>query len=986
MTDTTPAARAGDPTIRARAADGTRYLYVLKEELGGGAFATVWRAQRLPDDWNDANRDDTRPTPQVAVKVAHSNMKAQGSLAREAAVLAELHRRPRRATTRIVGVGLGGQLLKEELVGDEGSPVTRSSWSQRMFLELEYLQGPTLREWLDGRGQPQTCDSLVAIEQAVAFAVELADALDELSTCGAQGVMHRDVKPSNVIKTAGGLKLFDFNVARPGEADGAAMTQGVGTGSYRAPEVIQGRAYDESADLWSVGVIFWEVMHGARPADLWRPREDGTYVHWPSDLYDELAPQVADAVRQVITRLLCDAAQRIKDIGVLRGLLAEVTQAIHHERLAGEEAAWPAVLERFQLTDLIMELREGGLVSVVADADVDAPIQAWIRDRIRVDDPLEDFLVERISEVLAARDPRPALVVLSGNAGDGKSHLLKRLMDVRLGAELASPHVRCIADATHSLTPTETQRERLDRFFAPFANDATEGQAPAPVHLIAMNTGMVIRYFDEQNGTAPDDRFSQLYAELQRQLGLLGGPATQSDPLPWRVLVVNLDLRNLLHQKAGGSFIERMLDRLGPSDENGMVAPLWKACHGCSARSVCPVQFNLSALAAEVPRRALLEMLRLASLDPEVHISPRGAWSFLYRVITGGRERYDRQERGPGDGACDVIRERALAGDGPWLLAGQFTETLFAYKHAGVKWAALHELDPAYAPVPEIDRLATLLTVYPSRDVSPDQLDEELGATGACLHGLQFDTLLDRLCDDKLPSDARRNAAIRRHAFFHRPTLAAIERDASFEEFQRLLDAYGTYSSLADPSSGLTLDEQEALDELRQLITQVFVRARGQEIGGRCYLQVSQPNVFRSSSQLLVRAEEGKLKRQFLIRDLVRRDVHMVAHEGDRWPLLELLGNRPRTIDVRVSGRRLRVDRQMFEFLKQIRAGRQVSARDLGEFQALGQIGDRLGNDLARADDLDALYILDRESNRLHRLEQTQFGGFKIVQESGGAS
>src|SRR5206468_1586414 len=102
----------------------------------------------------------------------------------------------------------------------------------------------------------------------------------------------------------------------------------------------------------------------------------------------------------------------------------------------------------------------------------------------------ESWLLSKIEEWRNSDDGRPSLIVLSGNAGDGKSDLLARLQE-SLGPRA---DIECVPDATQADEPSEDQQSRLGDFFRPFADAPSD--ADCRLHLIAMNTGMAISFFD----------------------------------------------------------------------------------------------------------------------------------------------------------------------------------------------------------------------------------------------------------------------------------------------------------------------------------------------------------------------------------------------------------------------------------------------------------------------------------------------------------
>nr|WP_269129519.1 serine/threonine-protein kinase [Ramlibacter alkalitolerans] len=128
------------------------------------------------------------------------------------------------------------------------------------FLVMEYIQGDDLKHHLD-RGQR------FSLEQSLKIVRDLLSALDYAHK---QGIVHRDIKPANLlIEPAGRVKLTDFGVARIQDSGEATRTQGsmVGTLKYMAPEQVQGQKIDSRADLFSAGVVLYQLLTDKRPFD-----------------------------------------------------------------------------------------------------------------------------------------------------------------------------------------------------------------------------------------------------------------------------------------------------------------------------------------------------------------------------------------------------------------------------------------------------------------------------------------------------------------------------------------------------------------------------------------------------------------------------------------------------------------------------------------------------------------------------------------------
>ena len=123
------------------------------------------------------------------------------------------------------------------------------------YLVFEYIPGSDLHVLMSKRTEPWTIGEALPILKA---------ALEALAYAHAQGVIHRDIKPENIMLTPQGqVKVTDFGLAFAREE--ARLTQGdgiLGTVSYMSPEMIQSKAIDPRTDLYSLGVVFYEVLTG----------------------------------------------------------------------------------------------------------------------------------------------------------------------------------------------------------------------------------------------------------------------------------------------------------------------------------------------------------------------------------------------------------------------------------------------------------------------------------------------------------------------------------------------------------------------------------------------------------------------------------------------------------------------------------------------------------------------------------------------------
>ncbi len=183
------------------------------------------------------------------------------------------------------------------------------------FLAMEYVEARHL-------GQVLTQSGRFAEPEAVAI---IGQVLDALACAHAAGIVHRDVKPANILLPATGrVKMTDFGIAR---FDGAELTMDgavIGTPSYMSPEQCRGEVVDARSDLFSVGVVLFEMLCGERPF----PGRNFTEVAWrllndpPPDLRVKVAG-LSPAVAAVVERALAkDPAGRFASA-------AEMAAALH---------------------------------------------------------------------------------------------------------------------------------------------------------------------------------------------------------------------------------------------------------------------------------------------------------------------------------------------------------------------------------------------------------------------------------------------------------------------------------------------------------------------------------------------------------------------------------------------------------------------------------------------------------------------------------
>ncbi|HTS88849.1 MAG TPA: protein kinase [Gemmatimonadales bacterium] len=211
---------------RLQAALGTQYR--LERELGHGGMGVVFLAR------------DTTLDRSVAVKVVHPDLAIHTSITQR--FLAEARMIARLRHPNIVAVHAAGEA------------------TGLFYYVMDYVPGESLRQRLSRGSLP--------LEEGTAILTDLADALD---AAGAAGLVHRDVKPENILldQATGRPMLADFGIGRVMEAETEGMRTdhgvAVGTPTYMSPEQAAGDAVDARSDLYALGVVGYEMLSGRPP-------------------------------------------------------------------------------------------------------------------------------------------------------------------------------------------------------------------------------------------------------------------------------------------------------------------------------------------------------------------------------------------------------------------------------------------------------------------------------------------------------------------------------------------------------------------------------------------------------------------------------------------------------------------------------------------------------------------------------------------------
>ena len=281
-------------------------VYRLIQRLGAGGMGEVWRAE------------DTKLLRQVAIKILPEQLAADAEwkerFLREARTVAQLNH-PNIAT--IYGIDQQGDTL---------------------FIAMELIEGQSLAEVM-AKGPMIPTD-------AVRVAIHVCDGLSEAH---AKGIIHRDIKPDNIILSPRFVKVLDFGIAKQigGTAD-PALTQGgmvVGTPHYMSPEQALGRAVDARTDIFSLGVVMYEMLSGTKPftGDAVTEVLLKIVMNEPRDIA-AAAPGITPALAAIVRRCMQKQAEnRFQDCEELRTVL---TESLREDRKSARKSHVPTVAVR----------------------------------------------------------------------------------------------------------------------------------------------------------------------------------------------------------------------------------------------------------------------------------------------------------------------------------------------------------------------------------------------------------------------------------------------------------------------------------------------------------------------------------------------------------------------------------------------------------------------------------------------------------------
>jgi len=266
--------------------------YEIAQMIGTGGMADVYLGR------------DTRLARDVAVKVLRSD------LARDPSFVSRF----RKEAFAAAGLNHPG-IVSVYDSGEEGN---------NSYIVMELVTGQTLRDLLNSENPPNVDQSLEIV----------AGILDALAYSHANGIIHRDIKPGNIMVTqSGDVKVMDFGIARAMDDIGATMTNTwnvVGTAQYLSPEQATGEVADARSDIYSVGCLLYELLTsrppftGDTPVSIAYQHVSAQFVA-PSELVPDLGPGIDTILAVALAK---DPAHRYQSAELM---LADILRVIKGE-------------------------------------------------------------------------------------------------------------------------------------------------------------------------------------------------------------------------------------------------------------------------------------------------------------------------------------------------------------------------------------------------------------------------------------------------------------------------------------------------------------------------------------------------------------------------------------------------------------------------------------------------------------------------------
>lgn len=507
--------------------------------------------------------------------------------------------------------------------------VVKVIWADRMndtnqtpYIVFEYVEGLDVSELIDAEA--------LSRDDSVRIVREAAGGLAHLHM---HGVYHQDVKPSNLLWTDKGVRIIDFNVAAS-ESD--EVQGGGGTRRYIPPDYNYSSEPNASdridRDLYALGITFYECLTSKYPFDEPTPPikaqpKDPKQFKGCADLSSSL-------VNVLVKMISPERKDRYASAEEFLMALAEV-KLYRSGLTTGEISAGSKVVANLGFEPLKPNTNPfvTHLLTIYSQSQVSNAGTRGL-DEIGKATYVSTYLDEKLKPALLKGEFR--LVVISGNAGDGKTAFIQQFeaFAESMGAQMqrgANGSVFQLKGHTYQSNYDGSQDEGgerndvvLQKFFAPFAGKTTSDWPENQTRLIAINEGRLVDFFLEH-----EKEFPLLAKHIQQ--GLTGAAGEDG------IAVINLNMRSVVAEPEEGkpSILERLIVRMTQQE-------YWQACEKCDLKSKCYAYHNARTFQDPVAGPKVIERLKMlytiTHLRGRLHITMRDLRSALAFMLVGTQD------------------------------------------------------------------------------------------------------------------------------------------------------------------------------------------------------------------------------------------------------------------------------------------------------------------------------------------------------------
>jgi len=508
--------------------------------------------------------------------------------------------------------------------------IVKVTWADRMadanqtpYIVFEYVEGLDVSDLIDNEA--------LSLDDAVRIVREAADGLAHLHT---HGVYHQDVKPSNLLWTDKGVRIIDFNVA---VSENDEIQGGGGTRRYLPPD------YDYSSepnasdrmdrDLYALGISFYECLTGKYPFNDPTPPiktqpKDPKQFKGCADLSSSLVNVLMKLIAPERKDRFASAAELLTSLAEIKRLRSVLTTGeigAAESKVAAKPGFEPIKPNTNPFVTHLLTLYSQSQVSNAGTRGLDEIGKATY---------VPTYLDEKLKPALLKGEFR--LVIISGNAGDGKTAFIQQFeaFAESKGAQIqrgANGAVFQLKGHTYQSNYDGSQDEGderndavLQKFFAPFAGKDASGWPENQTRLIAINEGRLVDFFLEHEAEFP------LLAK-QIQQGLAGAAPVDN------IAVINLNLRSVVAEQDEDqpSILERLITRMTQQEH-------WQTCEKCDLKGKCFAYHNARTFQDPVAGPKVIERLKMlytiTHLRGRLHITMRDLRSALAFMLVGTQD------------------------------------------------------------------------------------------------------------------------------------------------------------------------------------------------------------------------------------------------------------------------------------------------------------------------------------------------------------